>query len=207
MTEALWSGQYSLAEVLDGLLLSDAFVSRHNWQHGSYFAMSQVQWRLSWLRLLKELFEARGFTASIRPRPLTNSNVLYIGVNQLFNLARDRYYPDGVKAVPRDLKLTPISTLLWYLGDGNLAYSRNSPQVTLGGCSFSITDLGRLGSEVYKITQVETSITRQVRGDRVYPVLRLVGGRKSLEKFFTVTFIPEFTPKVFYYKFRGFRYG
>lgn len=32
----------------------------------------------------------------------------------------DRWYPQGIKTIPQDLKLTSLMTLVWYLGDGSL---------------------------------------------------------------------------------------
>jgi len=30
-----------------------------------------------------------------------------------------RWYPNGVKIIPKDVRITPLSTLLWFLGDGS----------------------------------------------------------------------------------------
>ena len=37
-----------------------------------------------------------------------------------FQKQRIRWYPKGEKIVPKDIKITPLSVLLWYLGDGYL---------------------------------------------------------------------------------------
>lgn len=37
---------------------------------------------------------------------------------------KNRWYPDGKKAVPEDIKLTPLVVRQWYLGDGSLCCSR-----------------------------------------------------------------------------------
>lgn len=33
---------------------------------------------------------------------------------------RNKWYPNGIKTIPKDLKLTPITCLYWYLDDGCL---------------------------------------------------------------------------------------
>jgi hypothetical protein len=37
-----------------------------------------------------------------------------------FTEQRDRWYPDGIKRIPQDVRADEKSLLLWYLGDGNL---------------------------------------------------------------------------------------
>jgi len=38
----------------------------------------------------------------------------------LFTEQYNRWYPDGIKHIPHDLKLTPLACLIWYIGDGCL---------------------------------------------------------------------------------------
>lgn len=50
----------------------------------------------------------------------------------------NRWYPEnGNKKVPEDVRLTPSSILLWYLGDGSITKSGVSYVVRLATCSFS----------------------------------------------------------------------
>ena len=54
-----------------------------------------------------------------------------------------RWYPDGKKHVPEDVRITPISILLWYLGDGSFSYTNegNIARVRLATCSFDIEEV------------------------------------------------------------------
>lgn len=49
-----------------------------------------------------------------------------------------RWYPNGKKIVPRDVRVTPVSLLLWYLGDGSLFvnHKKNITVLRLATCSF-----------------------------------------------------------------------
>ncbi len=55
---------------------------------------------------------------------------------------RIRWYPNGIKEVPDDVRITPSSLLLWYLGDGSLFLDKGiSPYVTFYTNSFSKTSI------------------------------------------------------------------
>lgn len=44
--------------------------------------------------------------------------------NEFFTKERKRWYPDGIKIVPKDIKLNREVLLWWYLGDGSLTKYR-----------------------------------------------------------------------------------
>ena len=55
-----------------------------------------------------------------------------------------RWYPlpKTKKVIPKDIRITPISVMLWYLGDGSFHYSeKNSSQLRIATCSFKREDL------------------------------------------------------------------
>jgi hypothetical protein len=43
----------------------------------------------------------------------------------------DRWYPNGKKTIPSDVRLTPMSVMVWYLGDGTLERSRGDPRIMI----------------------------------------------------------------------------
>ncbi len=60
-----------------------------------------------------------------------------------FTHQRDRWYPLGKKIVPRDIRITPLSCLLWFLGDGCLSLDKGKyPTVVL--CTNAFSDECRL---------------------------------------------------------------
>jgi len=60
-----------------------------------------------------------------------------------------RFYPNGEKIVPPDIDLSPLSVLLWYLGDGGM--SRIYSAITLATCCFSMSDIELLRRKLQKI--------------------------------------------------------
>lgn len=54
-----------------------------------------------------------------------------------------RWYPNGKKIVPQDVRITPTSIFLWYLGDGSLFvnHRKNITVLRLATCSFSRSDI------------------------------------------------------------------
>ena len=57
-------------------------------------------------------------------------------------LQAKRWYPNGKKIVPLDVRITPISILLWYLGDGSVGRHKKNEQLmctnaSLATCGFT----------------------------------------------------------------------
>jgi len=55
-----------------------------------------------------------------------------------------RWYPNGKKIVPPDVRITPISLLLWYLGDGSITKSGISYTIRFATCSFDPDDINNI---------------------------------------------------------------
>lgn len=45
--------------------------------------------------------------------------------NPCFQKEKERWYKEGKKIIPPDLKLSPTTCLIWYLGDGSLIHSKH----------------------------------------------------------------------------------
>ena len=64
---------------------------------------------------------------------------------------RIRWYPSGNKVVPQDVRITPISVMWWYIGDGCLLKKATRPQsrrIHLATECFSIEDVRFLTSKL-----------------------------------------------------------
>lgn len=69
------------------------------------------------------------------------------------SLQAQRWYPNGKKIVPPDVKITPTSIMLWYLGDGSVGRQITATNPHLATCGFApkenqeilIPKLGQLG--------------------------------------------------------------
>ena len=69
-------------------------------------------------------------------KTLTNPDIVH-------QAERWYYGPNQTKRVPPDVRITPISILLWYLGDGSLTYIEdcNTYVVRFATCAFPIEDI------------------------------------------------------------------
>lgn len=68
--------------------------------------------------------------------------------NIIFYEWRQKWYPESKKIVPRDLELTPLTCLLWYIGDGSLSNN----YITLYTNGFSNEDVDFLIKKLYNLS-------------------------------------------------------
>lgn len=72
---------------------------------------------------------------------------------------RKKWYPEGKKVVPRDIKLTSLTIRQWMIGDGSLGKTKKgTPYITLATCGFFIKDVEFL---VKKLKELGFKATRQ----------------------------------------------
>lgn len=77
-----------------------------------------------------------------------------------------KWYPEGKKIVPKDIKLTPLVVRQHYIGDGHLAHPKNSrPYIRLCTNSFSISDVERLITQLIKLGY---KAVRQLSNNSIY---------------------------------------
>jgi len=115
---------FTFAELIEGLLLGDAYIDPKGLLH-----LEQSDARLGWVTHVRELLLATGAESKIIPilprkriidgrevrsRP---GHVLYTPAYVELQAERRRWYPQGRKIVPPDLKLTPMSLAHWLCGD------------------------------------------------------------------------------------------
>lgn len=75
---------------------------------------------------------------------------------------RKKWYPNGKKIVPPDLKLTSITCLQWYIGDGSLKKNKNIVLATNG---FTVSDVKFL---VKKLNELNFKSSRQKCENTIY---------------------------------------
>lgn len=66
----------------------------------------------------------------------------------------NRWYPKGKKVVPKDLRLTPVSALHWYVGDG----SSGKHELIFSTQSFNAEDNKLLAQLLWKAMGVKAKI-------------------------------------------------
>ena len=77
----------------------------------------------------------------------------------------EQWYPNGKKAIPKDIKLTPITLKQWYIGDGSLVHRKQrNPHIILCTKGFIISDVRWLMEQLvklgFKITRWANNVIR-----------------------------------------------
>ncbi len=142
-------------EVLDGALLSDAKLVKHP-SGEAYFgiALSGAE-HMDWLLFLKTTLSDVGISTSpMYPKVTQASNrgkpydYCYFNTlsNPLLTEQHKRWYINGVKQVPIDIKLTPTVCANWFMGDGSTSRYKargnsNLVILRLNTNSFSTSDI------------------------------------------------------------------
>ena len=114
------------------------------------------------------------FVDKKHPNPIWNSST--VGHPDIAKQV-DRWYPypERKKRIPIDVRITPTSVLLWYLGDGTL--STNS-SVSLATCSFTEDEINNILIPAFEKHKIHCGIRRW----KQYPYLCIL--RNSGGKFF-----------------------
>jgi len=139
-------------EWIDGFLLGDGSINfKHNEKRlGSRFTIgsSQKEWAeysMSGLKNYSPIIpNSYGKIRKKAPNPIWSSRTL---THPDIVAQSKRWYPlsNGFKKkIPNDVRITPISVLLWYLGDGSITKYGVSYVVRLATCSFDPIDIDNL---------------------------------------------------------------
>jgi hypothetical protein len=109
-----------LLELLDGHLLGDMSVVQERKQSASLSQGNKHQVYLNWLSNLLSAYhvEKRGQIKEYQNK-VGKSWIYHSRYYRDFVALRERWYPDGRKVVPADIKLTPITVRDWFLDDGS----------------------------------------------------------------------------------------
>ena len=79
--------------------------------------------------------------------------------NILFTKERDRWYPNGIKVVPGDCRLTPKSFNIMYLGDGYIVRQNSTKSIYIATQSFTKENLKIIIDHLYSIN-IKSSIMK-----------------------------------------------
>lgn len=107
-----------------------------------------------------------------------------------------RWYPNGKKIIPKDVRITPTSVLLWYLGDGTLVVDNesNTAVVRLSTDCFTIDDVNFLVSRLEEIgiSCTRTSENRiRIIAEGIKPFFDFIGRKSPIECYSYKFSVPE----------------
>lgn len=152
-------------EIIQGELLGDGYLGRRSAWSSRYQHNSQYREYLVWLSCLLEA-EGLRFCHVIPTFNQTKTSKIsgwhissksYTALSEIHG----KWYEEGVKIVPSDLKLTPRMALHWYLGDGCLlvppSRKPQSYRVRLSTDCFRLYEVHALAEQ---LKEFSPSITR-----------------------------------------------
>lgn len=163
-----------LAEVIDGLMLGDGSMDKQGSLRLSQTSrraewVYEISSKLSWLGIYNKVIDVpKSKGAAIGGRIVHGgpSKMLYTLICDEFKRERMRWYPDGKKRVPSDVRTTPLSVGLWFCGDGTYATTGTLQFCTNG---FSPAEVGRLAGRLSSIVGIHAV----VRSSDGLPIIRI----------------------------------
>lgn len=128
-------------EIIVGELLGDGCVCKAT-RYSALYRHGTCESRIEYLYWLANIFKQYGievgYTRHTNKLNKTTIN-LYTKRYSNFLYYRQWFYPTGKKIVPRDLIITPIVLLHWYMGDGTLKvhHDNTKPSIQLATMGFT----------------------------------------------------------------------
>lgn len=198
-----------LREIVDGMLLGDAYINHKTGRRSASLCLAQRADRIEWVEQLRSELAAVGIKVVIDHREarasVFNGRRIKTKAHLVLRTAdyvefvdeRLRWYPQGKKAVPSDLILTPKIVAHWFAGDGRGGDRKG----TLGFCTdgFAFCDVEFLVVQLKNLFDITTSVVPNHRGQ---PQI-LVGQRNEAVKIQTL--VGSCLPECFRYKLRFVR--
>lgn len=126
-------------QVIDGILLSDGYISKQSGNKNCILKIKQKPSRKQYLDHVFQLLHPYGSAIRLSKsskiesvqyvngkRTLLHSKTEFCFYNEFCSKShkaltdlRHKWYPKGIKIVPKDLNISPIMLAHWYMGDGS----------------------------------------------------------------------------------------
>jgi hypothetical protein len=186
--------------LVDGLLLGDGSIERGAF--GSRLRLNQCVRHRPWVDMVMasltnlgiEWGPVQGAEAEVKMAGQTYQRSASVGVRTrsygYFTDEHDRWYPSGVKRVPRDVDLSPVSIAHWYFGDGMVGNKGYHAQFATDG--FPVEDVELLIERLHGIYGWRPTRTKRNR-----ILISLAADRKEL-----LEMVRPLTPECFSHKLR-----
>jgi len=158
-------------EIINGALLSDGSIEnskKSNYHFCETHCLADkeyVEWMSAelgdWVSSINDGFSNYNGKKYLKSRLACHNHVMW-------NELRQKWYPNGIKIVPKDLQLTPLTLACWHCGDGT-----NDPKtgvIELLTCGFTLDDVEFLRAELYKL-DIDTTIKFDRRFKKPYPII------------------------------------
>ena len=159
-------------EIINGGLLGDGYLSKVSSSGMSNFKKNQASYRKEYLDWHMTVLSP--FSSNITTRysdkiigtvngkivhdakQKTPSFEFYTARTPFFGLLRNKWYPKGIKEVPKDLNLSPLLLAIWMCDDGTNYYPQKQIKMYTNG--FSVIDAEFLVHKLYENLNFKSTI-------------------------------------------------
>jgi hypothetical protein len=153
--------------VLIGSLLGDGTLRRQRGKLNALLEVNHAYASRDYVDFKHDVFEEYVLTPPKR-RKGNGKRVAYRFTTRslpVFTRYFDRFYPDGHKLVPKDLKLSPLALAVWYMDDGSKSRS---------ACYLNTQQFGQEDQETLQgILRDQFSIESNLNRDKQYTRIRV----------------------------------
>lgn len=130
-------------QVLNGALLGDGNLSIH--KNGKNACFSYCSKSLQHVEYVANFFcdywSGEKITTTSyydqRTEKIYTQSKVRTYTNESFTEIYEKWYKDKIKIIPEDLILTPLTCLIWYIGDGGICHSKRGENIKISTHCFS----------------------------------------------------------------------
>lgn len=152
-------------EILIGGLLGDLYLYQNKNHINAGIASNRALKDLEYSKFEYESFK-EFCNSGIKNKQYfdTRTNKIYYGVyfrtrvSEIFTPYKKKWYPNGIKIVPRDLKLSPLICAIWFCDDGSVIRLKNSLKLQLSTDGFKKEEVEFLASLLKKEIDAEFNV-------------------------------------------------
>jgi hypothetical protein len=168
-------------KVVNGSLLGDGYISNKTIGGNYGFFKEQCLDRMKYLQWHFDVFGMHSCSITTRKRTrgnfprqpenakTTHSVKFSTKTNIFYNDWREKWYPDGIKRVPNDLVLTPLTLAVWFADDGE--NNKNSRYAKLHTNGFTVEEVEFLIDLLKKDLGLNCYWLYKQPRDKLYPMI------------------------------------
>lgn len=187
ITKSLWDDP-----VITGCILSDAYLRKIDDGQNSCFELEQSEKHKELVTFLEDYFTDLGIQTgtyrylhkAIRENDLPKWGIrVFTRRSKFWTLMRKRWYPDGVKVIPKDLVITPKTLAFIFMGDGTSSWNdvnNHSSSIIIHTEGFDHDSVMLLKNKLYEYgieiinTQIKPNLGEVIRISRAKDVKKFM---------------------------------
>jgi phage antirepressor YoqD-like protein len=188
-------------EVIDGLMIGDGCLRIPNGYKNANFIIAQIEKQSEFIYWITEFLDKYNIDYKIYKRDKHKNGYIKkdgkVGIRnpqliietkryELFNDIYYKHYNGKKRLIPKDIKLTPLQLVLWYMSDGSLYKSNNANvyKITLSTYRYHIDDLQWLVDKIDDLYNIKFYMIRDNRiKDKNYGYTLTTGKKEYVYKF------------------------